>query len=78
MAIITKITRSNENYTMRGGLTFCEAQYNEYMYYGNKYVRIQTFGSDARQVKGKQSQVIHINKETAIQLINFLKKSFDL
>ena len=41
MAIITKITKTN-NYTMKGGLTFCEAHYNDYTYNGEKYVRIQT------------------------------------
>lgn len=77
MAIITKITKSN-NYTMKNGLTFCEAQYNDYIYDNVKYVRIQTFGSKQRLHKGKQSQVIHLNKETAKQLIDYLKNSFDL
>ena len=77
MAIITKITKTN-NYTMKGGLTFCEAQYNDYTYNGEKYVRIQTFGSDNRQEKGKQSQVIHLDKNTAQQLIEYLKNSFNL
>ena len=52
MAIITKITKSN-NYTMKNGLTFCEAQYNDYIYDNVKYVRIQTFGSKQRLHKGK-------------------------
>ena len=77
MAIITNIKKTN-NYTMKNSLTFCEAEYNDYIYNGEKYVRIQTFGSNARQEKGKQSQVIHLNKETAKQLIDYLKNSFDL
>ena len=77
MAIITKITKSN-NYTMKNSLTFCEAEYNDYIYDNVKYVRIQTFGSNQRQKKGKQSQVIHLNKETAEQLVEYLKISFDL
>ena len=76
MAIITKITKSN-NYAMRGGLTFCEAEYNDYTYNGVKYVRIQTFGSNSRQVKGKQSQVIHLDEATAKQLVDYLKESFN-
>ena len=76
MAIITKITKTN-NYTMKGGLTFCEAKYNDYIYDGIKYVRLQTFGSDARQEKGKQSQVIHLDENTAKQLVEYLKNSFD-
>ncbi len=54
MAIITKITKSN-NYTMKNSLAFCEAEYNDYIYDNIKYVRIQTFGSNQRQKKGKQS-----------------------
>lgn len=77
MAIISKITKTNE-YTMRGGLTFCEAEYNDYTFNGEKYVRIQTFGSDERKEKGKQSQVIHLNKNTAAQLVDYLKDSFNL
>ncbi|MDY5677719.1 MAG: hypothetical protein SPK59_02950 [Eubacteriales bacterium] len=78
MAIITKIEKNNKNYTMRGGLSFCEAEYNDYTYLGEKYVRIQTFGSSDRQEKGKQSQVIHLNKTTAKQLVEYLKQSFGL
>ena len=78
MAIITKITKNNNYYQMKGGLTFCEAEYNDYSYLGNKYVRIQTFGSSQRQEKGKQSQVIHMDKNTAKQLVEFLNESFDL
>ncbi len=52
MAIITKITKSN-NYTMKNSLTFCEAEYNDYIYDNVKYVRIQTFGSKQRLHKGK-------------------------
>ncbi|MDE7070515.1 MAG: hypothetical protein K2O86_00900 [Clostridia bacterium] len=77
MAIITKITKTN-NYTLRGGLTFCEAEYNDYFYEGEKYVRIQTFGSEDRQKRGKQSQVIHLDRKTAKQLVEFLQKSFNL
>ena len=45
---------------------------------GEKYVRIQTFGSNNRQEKGKQSQVIHLDKNTAKQLVEFLKNSFNI
>jgi hypothetical protein len=77
MAVVTKITKST-NYSMRGGLTFCEAEYNDYTYGGEKYVRIQTFGSNERQEKGKQSQVIHLDRNTAKQLVDYLKASFDI
>ena len=31
MAIISNIERSNSAYHMKGGLTYCEAKYNEYV-----------------------------------------------
>ena len=78
MAVITKISKNNNTYSLKGNLTFCEAEYNDYEYLGKKYVRIQTFGSNQRQEKGKQSQVIHINEDTAKILIEYLKKSFNI
>ena len=78
MAVITKISKNNNFYQVRGELTFCEAEYNDYTYLGEKYVRIQTFGSSQRQDRGKQSQVIHIDKNTAIQLVEYLKQSFKI
>lgn len=78
MAIITKLTKTNNYYEMRGNLTFCNAEYNEYTYLGKKYVRIQTFGSNTRKDKGKQSQVIHLDRDTAIKLVEFLKSTFNL
>ncbi len=78
MAIISNIEKSTSIYHLRGELTYCEAEYNEYYDGGEKYVRLQTFGSDERQKKGKQSQVIHLNKDTAKQLVEYLKQSFSL
>ncbi len=77
MAIITKIKHTND-YKMNKSLTECEAEYNDFYIDGKKYVRIQTFDSYERQVKGKQSQVIHIDRNTAKQLVELLKNSFNL
>lgn len=77
MAIIESIKKISDR-TIRNSLTYCEAEYNDCVYEGEKYVRIQTFGSNTRQEKGKQSQVIHLNKEISKQLIEYLKISFDL
>ncbi len=77
MAIIKKIEKTN-NYNMKNSLTFCNAEYNEYYYNNEKFVRIQTFGSDERKEKGKQSQVIHLNRDTAIQLVKLLSNSFNI
>ena len=77
MALIAKLTKTN-SYTMKDGVTLCEAEYNDCLLNGEKYVRIQTFGSNHRKDKGKQSQVIHLNKDTAKQLVEYLQNSFDL
>ncbi len=76
MAIITEITKTGR-YTMKGKLTTCKANYNEYTYEGKKYVRLQTFGSSDRQEKGKQSQVIHLDENIAKELVEYLKNTFD-
>lgn len=77
MAIIKQIEKTN-NYNMKNSLTFCNAEYNEYYFNNEKYVRIQTFGSEERKEKGKQSQVIHLNRDTAIQLVKLLSNSFNI
>lgn len=63
---------------MKGNLTTCEANYNEFIYEGEKFVRIQTFGSEFREKRDKQSQVLHINKEIAKQLVEYLTETFKL
>lgn len=78
MAIIKKITKKEENYVMKGRITCCNAQYNDCTNNEEKFVRIQTFGCVDRIEEGKQSQVIHISKEMAKQLISLLKESFNL
>jgi hypothetical protein len=55
-----------------------EAGYNDFIFSGERYARIQTFGSDNRKITGKQSQNIQLNKESAKQLIQLLNKTFDL
>lgn len=45
---------------------------------GEKIVQISTFGTDSRVAKGKVSQSIQIDKETAIFLINLFKQEFKI
>lgn len=40
----------------------------------NKYLILSTFGSDTRKEKGKASQIIHLDKETATELVSILQK----
>lgn len=78
MAIITNIDKIPDKDITNSILTVCEANYNTGKYKGVKYARIQTYGSDERQKKGKQSQVLHIDENIARQLVDLLKNTFDI
>lgn len=78
MAKIVEISISYNHYNMRDDVTSCTALYNEFMHNGEKYVRLQTFGSNNRQNKGNQSQVLHIDGKIAEQLIGLLQNTFEL
>ena len=39
----------------------------------NQYLVLSTFGSDARKEKDKASQILHIDKNSATQLISILQ-----
>lgn len=39
----------------------------------NKYLILSTFGSNTRKEKGKASQIIHLDKETASGLLAILQ-----
>ena len=43
----------------------------------NKYMILSTFGSNNRKEKGKASQIIHLDKETASKLVSILQKWID-
>ncbi|BCR35708.1 hypothetical protein [Mariniplasma anaerobium] len=78
MARISKLNVTNEYYVARNGVTQCTAELNVYKNEGERLVRLQTFGSNSRQDKGKQSQVLHIDKEIAEELIKALQSAFDI
>ena len=45
---------------------------------GEKYVSLSTFGSETREDKEKASQVLHIDKKTAKEIVDILSSEFDL
>lgn len=47
-------------------------------YAGEKYLRIRMYGQNTRQCKTNASQIIHINKSDAQNLINLMKECFDI
>ncbi len=44
---------------------------------GRKLVQIDTFGRDSREIPGKKSQTIQLDRQGAEQLYNTLKQAFD-
>ncbi len=78
MAKITKLNVTNEFYVTRSGVSECIAEVNVYKHLGEPMVRLQTFGSSVRQEKGKQSQVLHIDKKIAIELVKVLQDTFHI
>lgn len=55
-----------------------EATYSVFSDGNNTYFQIDTYGSDSRKDKGKISQSIQIDKETALELIQILQKELNL
>jgi len=78
MARISQLSIKHDSYVMRNEVSQCKAELNAYEHFGEKMVRLQTFGSKSRKDEGKQSQVLHIDKNIAEQLVTELKKIFDL
>lgn len=53
-------------------------KYTVATYAGEKYIRINMYGSKDRKYTGKVSQCIHINKNDAIEFIALLKDCFNI
>ncbi|MCM3093043.1 MULTISPECIES: hypothetical protein [unclassified Cytobacillus] len=45
---------------------------------GNKYFQLDTYGSNIREFKGKISQSLQLDKETAKILISILNEEFNI
>jgi hypothetical protein len=54
------------------------ARYSEFDFLGERYARIETFGSNDRKVQGMASQNIQFNRIIAIELIRLLRRTFDI
>lgn len=44
---------------------------------GDKYFQIDTYGSNNREIRGKVSQSIQLNKDSAIELLEIITKEFN-
>lgn len=54
-----------------------EATYSVFSDENTTYFQIDTYGSDSRKDKGKVSQSIQIDKETALERIGILQREFN-
>jgi hypothetical protein len=43
---------------------------------GEKFLQIDTYGSSARQIKGKKSQSIRLSQEALDQIVKIIKDNF--
>lgn len=55
-----------------------EAKYAVFKNDGNAFVQIDTYGRPTRDIPGKVSQSIQLNKKSATQLIEILKDAFNI
>ena len=52
--------------------------YTVFEHDGNKYVQLDTYGRVGREIPGKISQSIQLDRETAVYLVELLKAEFML
>lgn len=73
MALINKIDHLTRNSRVH---EVVEATYNILYKDGEKYLEVTTYGSKDREMKGKASQIIQLNKEAIKQLKEIIDKEF--
>jgi hypothetical protein len=54
------------------------ARYSQFSIHGERFVRIETFGSEDRIVNGVANQNIQFNREIAIELVRLLRGTFNI
>lgn len=55
-----------------------EATYTTFERDGRVFIQIDSYGRDTREIPGKKSQTIQLDREGAVALFNILKREFDL
>lgn len=75
MAKIVKFIKGDGKISKR--ISEVQCYYNTGEVDGKKYVSLSTCGSDTRENRGKASQVLHIDKETAKEIVEILKLELD-
>jgi hypothetical protein len=76
MAQVTSFERKGmERNVVHGSIG---ATYTPFESDGEKYLQIDTYGSDAREIPGKKSQSFQLNRQSAAELVAILRREFDL
>ena len=76
MALVKKVSKKEqERYSVHGEV---EATYSVFENDNGKYLQIDTYGLPSRQIPGKRSQSLQVDKDGARALINVLKEQFKL
>ena len=55
-----------------------DATFSTFELDGERFFQIDTYGSADRQLVGKRSQSLRLNRESAIKLVALLQKEFSL
>ncbi len=55
-----------------------DATYTVFKYKGKTYFQLDTYGSRTREMKGKISQSIQFDEETAGELLKLIEDAFDI
>jgi len=76
LAKIIEISRIEKNRNSIHAVV--ESTFSVFVSAGKKHIQIDTYGTEQRQVKNQPSQKIQFDKDFAVQLIDILKKEFNL
>jgi hypothetical protein len=74
MALITEFTKLEKERNHLHGPVECG--YTVFEHNGARYLQLDTYGSQERQIPGKTSQSIQLNAESAAQLQMLIAKTF--
>lgn len=74
MALIRRFERSQmERNSVHDEI---DAKYAVFERDGRSFVQIDSFGRDSREIRGKKSQTIQLDRDSGLQLIKILKEAF--
>jgi len=74
MALIRRFERSQmERNSVHDEI---DAKYAVFERDGRSFVQIDSFGRDTRDIPGKKSQTIQLDRDSGLQLIKILKEAF--